>query len=291
MKLGPWILATRPRTLPAAISPVLVGTALAAHDEVFALEPVGICLAFALLIQIGANFANDYFDFVQGADNEQRIGPTRAVASGLISPKAMRNATYLVLGLAFLVGLSLVYWGGVWLVIVGLLSIMGALAYTGGPYPLGYNGLGDVFVFLFFGLIAVGFTYYVQAGVFSDTAWLLGAGVGALSMNLLVVNNYRDLETDRVAGKRTLVVRFGRSAAWRQYCGSLMLAFAIPLVIAIRAQEWTLLLPLAMAPHGVFLSMLLKRAHGRGDFQLVLAQTAKLLLFYSGLLSVGLVMA
>lgn len=290
MKIAPWILATRPRTLPAAISPVLVGAALAAHHGEFNATPVGICLAFALLIQIGANYANDYYDFVSGADNDQRIGPTRAVAAGLISPTAMRRATFTVLFLAFIVGLSLVYWGGVWLVIIGVLSILGALAYTGGPYPLGYNGLGDIFVFIFFGLVAVGFTYFVQTGVFSNTAWLLGAGVGALSTNLLVVNNYRDLDTDRAAGKRTLVVRWGRPAAWRQYVGSLMLAFAIPLALAIRDHAWTLLLPLAMAPHGVFVSMLLKRCRSRADYQLVLAQTAKLLLFYSGLLSVGLVM-
>jgi len=290
MKVAPWILAIRLRTLPAAIAPVLVGTALAAHHGEFDAVPACICLAFALLIQIGANYANDYFDFVQGADTEQRIGPTRAVASGLISPTAMRNATYGVLALAFLVGLSLVYWGGVWLVIIGVLSIFGAIAYTGGPYPLGYNGLGDIFVFLFFGLVAVGFTYYVQAGVFSGTAWLLGAGVGALSTNLLVVNNYRDIDTDRAAGKRTLVVRFGRPAAWRQYCGGVALAFVVPLLLAVSTQVWTLLLPLAMIPLGLFLCILLKRSSSRDDFQLVLAQTAKLLLFYSGLLAVGLVM-
>ncbi|WP_309397950.1 1,4-dihydroxy-2-naphthoate polyprenyltransferase [Cerasicoccus maritimus] len=290
MKIGAWILAARPKTLPAAIAPVLVGTALAAHDGVLSVTPALICLAFALLIQVGTNFANDYFDFVQGADTQERIGPTRAVAAGLITPATMKRATIMVLGLAFIVGLSLVYWGGWWLVLVGVLSIICAVAYTGGPYPLGYNGLGDVFVFIFFGLVAVGFTYYVQAGVFSNIAWLLGAGVGALSVNLLVVNNYRDLETDRVAGKRTLVVRLGRAAAWRQYVGSVVLALGIPVGLALRGYGWTMLLPLGMVPLGIFLCILLRRAKSRDDFQLVLAQTAKLLLFYSGLLAVGLVL-
>lgn len=290
MKIGPWILAARPKTLPAAIAPVLVGAALAVQQGVFALTPALICLAFALLIQVGTNYANDYFDFKSGADNEQRIGPTRAVAAGLVSPTAMRNATAGVLTLAFAVGLSLVYWGGVWLVVIGVLSILCAVAYTGGPYPLGYNGLGDVFVFIFFGLVAVGFTYYVQAGEFSSVAWLLGAGVGALSTNLLVVNNYRDMETDRIAGKRTLAVRWGRPAAWRQYCASVTLAMGVPLALALASQAWMLLLPLGMTPLAVTLCLLLKRARTRDDFQLVLAQTAKLLLLYSALLSVGLVL-
>lgn len=290
MKIGAWILAARPKTLPAAIAPVLVGAALAAHDGVFETAPAVICLLFALLIQIGTNFANDYFDFVQGADTEERIGPTRAVAAGLISPAAMRTATILVLVLAFCVGLALVFWGGWWLVAIGLLSIICAVAYTGGPYPLGYNGLGDVFVFIFFGLVAVGFTYYVQAGSFSTVAWLLGAGVGALSTNLLVVNNYRDVDTDRVAGKRTLVVRFGRPVAWTQYCASVLLAFGIPAGLALSGFGVTLFMPLIMTPFAIFLCVLLKRSRTRADFQLVLAQTAKLLLFYSGLVSIGLVL-
>ncbi|MEO0795056.1 MAG: 1,4-dihydroxy-2-naphthoate polyprenyltransferase [Verrucomicrobiota bacterium] len=289
MKLSPWILAARPKTLPAAIAPVLVGTALAGHDHVFAWQPALICLAFAVLIQIGTNFANDYYDFLKGADTESRIGPTRAVASGLISAGAMRRATIVVLVLAFMVGLALVYWGGWQLIIVGVLSIICAVAYTGGPYPLGYNGLGDIFVFVFFGLIAVGFTYYVQAGSFSSVSWLLGAAVGALSTNLLVVNNYRDLETDRIAGKRTLVVRLGRNAAWWQYSLSIVFAFGVALFLALGDIGWGLFLPLTMAPLGLTLPLLLKRSRGSADFQLVLTQTAKLLMFYSGLVSVGLV--
>ncbi|MGE9295442.1 MAG: 1,4-dihydroxy-2-naphthoate octaprenyltransferase, partial [Puniceicoccales bacterium] len=169
--------------MPAAIAPVAVGSALAVHDGVFNAAPAAICLAFALLIQIGTNYANDYFDFIKGADTAERIGPTRAVAAGLVTPAAMRMATILVLALAFIIGLFLVNWGGWPLVIIGVVSIVCAVAYTGGPFPLGYNGLGDLFVFIFFGLVAVGFTYFVQAGAFSGVAWLLGAGVGALSTN------------------------------------------------------------------------------------------------------------
>jgi len=289
-KLTPWLLAARPKTLPAAIAPVLVGTALAWHDGVFLWAPALVALVFALLVQIGANYANDYFDFVQGADTEARVGPTRAVAAGLVSPGAMRTGMIVVLALAFVVGLLLVKWGGWALIVVGVVSIMGAIAYTGGPFPLGYKGLGDVFVFVFFGLVAVGFTYYVQAGAFSVTAWILGAAVGALSTNLLVINNYRDVETDRVAGKRTLVVRLGRGFARAQYGAGVILAFGVAAALAVSGTGMALLLPLTMAPFGVTLCILLGKARSRNDFQILLASTAKLLLFYSVLVAAGLVL-
>jgi len=281
-------MAARPKTLPAAIAPVAVGSALAFHNGVFQPAPALICLLFALLIQVGANYANDYFDFVQGADSPARVGPTRAVAAGLVSPAAMKFAMMAVLAVAFLVGLLLVKWGGWALVGLGVASVVCAIAYTGGPYPLGYHGWGDVFVLIFFGFIAVGFTYYVQAGEFSTTAWLLGAAVGALSTNLLVVNNYRDADTDRLAGKRTLVVRFGRKFARFQYAACLAWAFLVPVYLALRGYGLTTLLALAMTPFGVMLCVLLARARSREDFQLLLASTAKLLLFYSVLLAVGL---
>ncbi|GAB5562120.1 MAG: 1,4-dihydroxy-2-naphthoate polyprenyltransferase [Synoicihabitans sp.] len=212
-----WTEAARPRTLPAAVAPVLVASALAANAGSFALEPAAICLAFALLIQIGTNFANDYFDFKKGADNEDRVGPRRAVAAGLISPAAMKRAMTAVFALAFLVGLSLLPYGGWPLLLVGITSIFCGVVYTGGPYPLAYHGWGDVFVFVFFGLVAVTATYFVQAGEITPEAWFLGAAMGALSTNILIVNNYRDVETDRAAGKRTLVVRFGQTFARRQF--------------------------------------------------------------------------
>ncbi|MDB6115539.1 MAG: menA, partial [Lacunisphaera sp.] len=208
-----WWEAARPRTLAAAVIPVLVGTALAAGYESADWLAAAICLAFALFVQVGTNYANDYYDFVKGADTPSRVGPRRAVAAGLIAPATMRRATGLVFGAAFLVGLLLVRSGGWWLVPIGVGSILCGLAYTGGPWPLGYNGLGDLFVFGFFGLVAVDTTFYVQAGhVFSDVT-SCGAAIGLLAANILVANNYRDLETDAAAGKKTLVVRFGRRFA------------------------------------------------------------------------------
>ena len=227
-----WLAATRPRTLPAAISPVLVGSALAWRAGAFNAPAALLCLAFALLVQIGANFANDYYDHVHGADTRERSGPVRAVAAGLVTPGAMRRAMGLVFGLAFCTGMGLVAWGGWWLVAVGVASIAGAIAYTGGPYPLGYHGLGDVFVFVFFGLVAVCVTFFVQAGCVTASSLLAGAAVGALATNILLVNNYRDAGTDAKAGKRTLVVRFGLRCARVQFGAAHAVAAAVPLAFA-----------------------------------------------------------
>ncbi len=227
-----WLGAARPRTLPAAVAPVVVGSALAWRAGSFDPRAAAICLAFSLLVQIGANFANDYYDFVRGADTAERVGPRRAVAAGLVAPAAMRWATFLVFGVALALGLTLVAWGGWWLIVVGLACIVSAVAYTGGPWPLGYLGLGDVFVFVFFGLVAVGVTFFVQAGRVSLEVLLAAAGVGLLTTNILVVNNYRDVETDRRAGKRTLVVRWGRGFARGQFAASHLGACAVVLALA-----------------------------------------------------------
>jgi len=229
-----WLEAARPRTLPAAVAPVIVGSALAWRAGAFDPMAAGICLVFALLVQIGANFANDYFDFVKGADTRARVGPRRAVAAGLVAPATMRRAVGLVLGLAFATGLALVAWGGWWLVAIGVASIASGIAYTGGPYPLGYHGLGDVFVFVFFGLVAVGATFYVQAGWVSADVLLAAVAVGALTTNILVVNNYRDAESDARAGKRTLVVRFGRRFAEVQFAAAHVAASAVLVALAWR---------------------------------------------------------
>jgi 1,4-dihydroxy-2-naphthoate octaprenyltransferase len=190
-----------------------VGSALAAHDHRFDPAAAGLCLGFALLVQIGTNFANDYYDFVHGADTP-RVGPRRAVASGLVAPRSMRSAMAAVFAAAFAVGLGLIHWGGPWMLAVGAASILSGIAYTGGPWPLGYHGLGDLFVFVFFGFVAVTVTYFVQAGRISAAAVMAGAAIGLLSANISsLVNNYRDAETDAAAEKRTLVVRFGRGFA------------------------------------------------------------------------------
>ncbi|MBT5902923.1 MAG: 1,4-dihydroxy-2-naphthoate polyprenyltransferase [Opitutaceae bacterium] len=232
-----WIEACRPRTLPAAIAPVLVASALAAHDGRFGLVASLLCLSFALLIQIGTNLANDYFDFKKGADTAERVGPRRAVAAGLIAPEVMRRAMITVFVAAFLVGLGLLPFGGWPLLLIGLASIFCGVVYTGGPYPLAYHGWGDVFVFVFFGLVAVGATYFVQAGGVSDNAWWLGALIGALSTNILVVNNYRDIETDRKADKRTLAVRFGSTFAEWQFVAAHVVG-VVALTVLWRGGLW-----------------------------------------------------
>ncbi len=224
---GVWVEASRPKTLPAAVAPVLVASALAYHDGGFHFWAATVCLAFALLIQIGTNYANDYFDFLKGADTEERVGPRRAVAAGLIAPATMKRAMGTVFTLAFLVGLWLLNFGGWPLLVIGVVSILSGILYTGGPYPLAYHGWGDVFVFVFFGVVAVTATYFVQTGVVSVEAWALGGGIGGLATNILVVNNYRDVDTDRKAEKRTLVVRWGRTYAQIQFAAAHLLMLAV----------------------------------------------------------------
>jgi 1,4-dihydroxy-2-naphthoate octaprenyltransferase len=281
--ISPWILAARPKTLPAAVMPVLLGSALAWHAGGFAPLPALICLGFALLVQIGTNYANDYYDGIKGTDTPQRLGPTRAVASGLIKPEAMWRGTLVVLGAAFVLGLTLVSYGGWWLVAVGAASLLCALAYTGGPYPLGYHGWGDVFVIAFFGLIAVAFTFYVQTGAFAQEAWLAGLAMGLVVNNILVVNNYRDEAEDRRAGKRTLVVRFGRRFGLCLYAGSYLVSLLIPIGLgAMGYFSWPIMLIMPASMIGIIVLnvALLQRAQTAEDFNRVLAQTAKSVVFY-----------
>lgn len=263
------------------------------------LEPWTICLVFALLIQIGTNFANDYYDYVKGADDDRRIGPSRAVASGWITPRAMRNGMILVFGAAFLTGCLLIPWGGAWLLLVGVVSIFCGVAYTGGPYPLGYNGWGDVFVFVFFGWVATGLTFYVQAGTFtvslsgaSGLHWNLLAGVvpGALATNLLVVNNVRDEPLDREAGKHTLAVRFGRSFGRAQYGVLLVVALAVPLAFSVLAGVSGCLLVLLALPLAILAWRRLASATDRATYDTALGLTALLLIVVGGLFAGGLIL-
>lgn len=284
-----WLSATRPRTLAAAVAPVLIGSALAWHDGGFTGAAAAPCLAFALLIQIGTNFANDYFDFRKGADTAERVGPKRAVASGWVAPATMRWAMIAVFAVAFVVGLSLLRFGGWPLLAIGVASIVCGVAYTGGPYPLGYNGLGDLFVFIFFGLVAVCTTYFVQTGALTADVVIAAVGVGALAANILVVNNYRDVETDAKAGKKTLVVRFGRGAARLQFALSLALAFAVPIVFSARNYSLWVLLPVALLPMAASHLRRLARASQPGELIALLGDTGKLLALYAVLLAAGLV--
>ena len=283
-----WFGAARPRTLPAAVAPVLVGSALAWHDGRFQAGAAALCLGFSLLVQIGTNFANDYYDFIRGADTAARVGPRRAVAAGLISPASMFRAMVAVFVAAFVVGLGLVAWGGPWLIAVGAASILCGVAYTGGPFPLAYHGLGDVFVFLFFGLVAVGGTYFVQAGRLTAGAVLAGVPIGLLAANILVVNNYRDAETDAVAGKRTLVVRWGRRAARVQFGCSLLLAGAMPCVFLARGHHAACLLPLALLPLAWSHVRRLRQSKSPSELIALLGDTGKLLALYAGMFAVGL---
>lgn len=297
--LNHWFLASRPKTLPAAAVPVLIGGAVAGANATFNFLPWLICLAFALLIQIATNFANDYYDFKKGADGKERIGPSRAVASGWISPEAMFRGMLIVFAIAFVLGCSLIHWGGWWLLVIGVLSIACGVAYTGGPYPLGYNGWGDVFVFIFFGWIATAFTYFVQAGTFATPAfgmgshwiWLAGMVPGALATNLLAVNNVRDEPQDSKTGKRTLVVRFGRNFGLMEYAAMSLVAILVPLWFAGAAGSTGCYLILLAVPIAFVCNKKLITASDRADYEKVLVLTALQLLVAGILFSVGLALS
>ncbi|MFP4069197.1 MAG: 1,4-dihydroxy-2-naphthoate polyprenyltransferase [Opitutales bacterium] len=288
--LGVWIEAMRPKTLPAALAPVALGSAAAWEAGGFHGGAAAICLGFALLVQIGTNFANDYLDGIRGSDTDGRIGPQRAVAAGLVSPGTMKLAAVAVLASAFSLGLGLIPFGGWWLLAVGAASVACAWLYTGGPYPLAYNGLGDVFVVLFFGLIAVGCTYYVQTGSITGEVWLLGLGCGLLTNNILVVNNFRDVEEDRRAAKRTLVVRFGRRWARMQYVLSVLWAGAVVIWLAWE-MGWPVLLGLPPVGHGLWLSARLPRARSAAEFGEALKGSAFVVAAYGLFFSIGILLA
>ena len=234
--LRTWLLAARPKTLTAAVVPVVVGTGLAMGEGMAVLWPALAALAGAMLIQIGTNLTNDYYDFRKGADTHERVGPTRVTQSGLIAPQTVLAAGAACFTLAVAVGISLVARGGWPFVVIGLASVLAGWAYTGGPYPLGYHGLGDLFVMVFFGLVAVPGTFYAQALRLVPAVWPAAVAVGATGTMILVVNNLRDVETDARAGKHTLVVRFGRGFGRAEYVALLLLALAMP--VAMVALGW-----------------------------------------------------
>ncbi len=286
-----WILAARPKTLPAAASPTIVGTAVAIHAGVFRLWPALAALLGALLIQIGTNLANDVFDYRRGADAVGRLGPLRVTQAGLLTPVQVMVGMSVTFGLATLVGVYLTWVGGWPIVLIGVLSLVSGLAYTGGPFPLGYNGLGDVFVFIFFGLAAVCGTYYVQAGTVSSIAFWSAVPMGALTTAILVVNNLRDIETDRAVGKRTLAVRLGARGARVEYVLLLTVAYLLPLLtwLAGVTPVWILLTWLSLSLVRPLLRLIFRR-QGRILNQ-ALAWTARLELVYSLLFSLGLIVA
>lgn len=291
-----WLLAARPKTLLAAVAPVAVGTAVAFERtrETGGLDIASgtVCLVTALLLQVGANLANDYFDFVHGADTEDRIGPTRAVQAGLLSPAAVRTGTVVTFAAAFVGGVYLAWVAGWPLVVIGLASIAAALGYTaGGRRSLGYLGLGDLFVFVFFGPVAVMGTAYVQLLDWVPQAFWASVPVGCLAVAILVVNNYRDVDTDRASGKRTLAVRFGRGFARAEYLALLAVAYTVPTVRWWLGAEaaWVLLVwitvPLAVAP----VRRLLRDVEGP-PLNVALGDTARLMTAFGLLYATAIVL-
>jgi len=289
--LNVWLLAARPKTLPAAVAPVVVGTALAAARHRFSVLPAAAALAVALLLQVGVNLANDYFDYVKGVDSGPRLGPVRAAHSGLIPPPRVKAAMLAVFGFSLLPGLVLLAVSGWPVIVIGAAAIIAALAYSGGPYPLASHGLGDLFVFIFFGLVAVGGTYYVQARSLTPMALLLGADVGLLITAILVVNNLRDLVTDRRAGKRTLAVIIGDPATRLEYTLLVAGAYAVPLSLAAAGFRAWMLLPVISAPLAWRqINAIWCTADGPA-FNRLLAATARLALVFSLLLSAALLLS
>jgi 1,4-dihydroxy-2-naphthoate polyprenyltransferase len=282
-----WLAAARPRTLPAAIAPVLVGTAAAVPHA--ALVPALAALLGALAIQVGANFANDAFDGERGVDGPDRLGPTRAVGAGLVSPAAMKRAALVAFAVAAVPGLYLTSRVGWPIPAIGVASILAALAYTGGP-RLGYLGLGDVFVFVFFGFVAVCGTTYVQTGAVPCVAVLAAIPIGALTTAILVVNNVRDRAGDARAGKRTLAVRLGRRAAIVEYAGLVGVAHLASIALAIHLRSPGPLLGLVTLPLGLARLRMLARTDGAA-LNPLLGATAQLLLLHAIALSAGLWMS
>ncbi len=284
-----WILAARPKTLPAAVAPVAAGTGLAAHHGVASALPALAALLGAVLIQIATNLANDYYDYVRGGDTAERVGPVRVTQAGILPPAVVKRGMILTLLAALLVGLYLVWVAGWPVVFIGLASLTCAVIYTGGPYPLAYHGLGDLFVFVFFGLVAVGGTYFVQGLAWPSDAVLAGVALGGLSTAILVVNNLRDIPTDARAGKRTLAVRLGATGTKVEYLLMLGLAAVVPFVgVGVFAWPWACLVALLVAPLCV---PPIRRVLGFEDPRELLpalGETARVVALYGVLLGLGL---
>jgi len=252
-KIKIWLECIRLRTLPVSLSGVVIAIGLAVWQHEFRWKPALLCVVFALLAQIVSNMANEYFDYLKGTDKPGRVGPRRGVTEGDISPKTLRNVTAILLALAGVVGCCLIPYGGWWLLPAGIVIALAALAYSTGPYPLSYHGLGELMVFIFFGLVPVNLTYYVMALQFNPLVILFSITIGLLGVNVLLVNNYRDVEDDREAGKRTSVVIFGRQAASLAYLingyagmgmlSSLWLMIAMQWNLGSSLPVWTLIVP------------------------------------------------
>jgi 1,4-dihydroxy-2-naphthoate polyprenyltransferase len=286
-----WMLATRPKTLPAAAAGVITGTALAWRDGYFQLGPALAALLVALLLQIGSNLANDVYDYERGTDAGERHGPTRVTQAQLLTPAQVKAGMLVVFGLSGLLGLYLASVAGWVVILIGLAAILSAIAYTGGPFPLGYYGLGDLFVFIFFGVAAVAGTYFVQAGTVSAQAWWMSLPIGWLIVDILVVNNLRDITADRAAGKHTLAVRFGKRGSRAQYIVLLALSYLIlPVLVIFDILPWPSLLAWLSFPLGWRTWQIVREQAGR-PLNAALAGTGLTTLLYSLLFFVGMLLA
>ena len=282
-------MASRVRTLPAAVAPVLVGTALAATSGTFRVGVFVAALLGALFIQVGTNLSNDYSDARRGADTEDRLGPVRVTAGGLVPPKQVLRATYVSFGLAVVCGIYLVAMSGVELLVIGVLSILAGVLYTGGPRPYGYEGLGEVFVFLFFGVAAVAGSTFAQLETFPAEAFVLAVPVGLLAAAILVVNNVRDLDTDRRVAKRTLAVRLGRSRTRTMFAVMVYGAFlTAPLAIFARPLELWLFLPWLTLPLAASLVRTVRNHSDGPTLNAALARSGQLQLVFCVLLAAGI---
>lgn len=286
--LWTWVHSARPKTLPAAVAPVLIGAGMAFHDGGASWPVFLAILGATLCIQIGTNYANDYFDFVKGADTAERVGPVRATAAGLVTPRQMLVATVAMFGLAAFMGLYLVYVGGWPILVIGLVSIACGVLYTAGPYALGYLGLGDLFVLVFFGPVAVGGTYYLLARTIKGLVLAAGLAPGLISCAILAVNNYRDRHTDQSSGKRTLVVRWGERFGRLEYALALLLGCSLPAWLClVTGEHWGSLIALLSV---VAAFPLVRRMYARPDaptLNSMLAHTGKVLIIYSVLFTIG----
>ena len=281
-------MAIRPKTLVAAVTPVLIGTAMAfGEGKGHALAAMAALLG-ALLIQIGTNFSNDYFDYIKGADTEERLGPARATQSGLVDPKTMYWNFVIVFGLATFVGIYLVFRGGWPIVIIGILSIASGILYTGGPWPLGYLGLGDLFVLIFFGPIAVGGTFYVQTLEITSIVIFAGLAPGLLATALLAVNNLRDEPTDKKVGKLTLAVRFGTTFTRIEYLVAIVFSAIIPFILAFWTEKhWYACFSALIIFQGFSSIRQIIFGVKGSELNKTLATTSKIIIVYGILFSLG----
>jgi 1,4-dihydroxy-2-naphthoate octaprenyltransferase len=286
-----WWLASRPKTLSAAIAPVLVGSAVAFSADGFIFVAAFAALLVGLLIQVGTNFYNDYADFARGADTAERLGPMRVTQSGLLAPQTVRQGAIFTFSMAGLIGAYLIWLAGWPVALIGLAAILAGLAYTAGPWPLAYNGFGDLFAWIFFGFVAVCGTAYVQLRQVPFMGWMGGLALGAMITALLAVNNIRDIGTDRSAGRRTIPVIFGRNGGLIEYGFCLITAYLTPMFVFITFRQvlWYLL-PIVTLPEAIRLFRFIQVTEGR-SLNKALAGTARLVLWYGVFMAVGISLA